>query len=92
MYSQALRYRRIINDDELLKTRLNDLKNYFKLSNYPNNMVNNIIDKVASLPRLLEIINNDTSATAGVINVISTFGRDEFLCKIADLGIKNINL
>ena len=84
VYSQALRYRRIINDDELLKTRLMDLKNYFKLSNYPNNMVDNIIDKVANLPRLLEIINTDTSSTDRVINVISTFGRDDVLCKIAE--------
>ena len=90
VYSQALRYRRIINDNELLKTRLKDLKNNFKLSNYPNNMVDNTIDKVANLPRLLEIINNDTSSPDGVINVISTFGRDDFLCKIAESVSKTL--
>ena len=38
-------------------------------------MVNNIINKVTNSPRLLDKTNAD-------VNVISTFGRDDMLCKI----------
>ena len=34
VYSQALRFRRIINNDEVLDMRLNDLYKYFRLSDY----------------------------------------------------------
>ena len=84
VYSQAIRYRRIISDDELLKNRLKELKGHFILSNYPNNMVNNIFDKVTRLPRILENTRNNDSQTEKVIKVISTFGRDNSLCEIAD--------
>ena len=52
VYLQVLRYRRIIKDNQLLKTKLDKLKKYFLLSNYPKNMANNIINKVTNLPRL----------------------------------------
>ena len=88
IYSQALRYRRIINDDQLLKQRLDELKQYFIMSNYPISMTNNIINKVASLPRLLEEKTKNNQKSEKVIKVISTHGRDELLCNISKLASK----
>ena len=84
VYSQALRYRRIINNNRVLKIRLDELKKNFILSNYPESMVNNIIDKVANLPRVLEKTVNDDSSNDKIVNVISTYGRDNYLCEISD--------
>ena len=82
VYSQAIRYRRIINDDNLLKTRLNELKFFFRLSNYPRKMINNIIDKVVNLPRVLDTHKPITPSGEKVVSVISTHGRDDILCNI----------
>ena len=43
VYSQALRLRRIINDDDRLKTKLEELGNDFIKCKYPERMVENII-------------------------------------------------
>ena len=58
VYSQAIRYRRIISDHETLKYRLNELKTYFLNCNYPNNMVSGVISDVLQKERCLEF--NDT--------------------------------
>lgn len=47
-------------------------------------MVNNIINKVVNLPRLLEKTNRNNPSGEKIVNVISTFGRDDILCKITD--------
>ena len=44
-------------------------------------MVNNIMNKVTNLPRLLDKTNAEDSSGEKVVNVISTFGRDDMLCK-----------
>ena len=46
VYSQALRLRRIINDDERLKLRLNELGEDLMKCKYPPKMINNIMQKV----------------------------------------------
>ena len=84
VYSQGLRYRRIINDNQILNVRLHELKNNFIQSNYPANMVNNILSKVETLPRILEKSVQDDSSNGKVVNVISTYGRDSLLCKMSD--------
>ena len=54
VYSQMLRYRRIINDDNKLKTRLDELSENFILSGYPKKMVNNIKTDVCRRTRSLD--------------------------------------
>ena len=51
VYSQALRYRRIVNDDELLDVRLKELQMYFERSSYPSDMVTDVIKDVRAKPR-----------------------------------------
>ena len=46
VFSQCLRLRRIINCDERLKLRLQELKDCFKKCNYPETMINNIVKRV----------------------------------------------
>ena len=54
IYSQALRYRRIINNDIILKNRLDELKVFFIKSGYPDSLVSSILDDVLCKPRSLE--------------------------------------
>ena len=51
IYTQALRLRRIINNQERLLTKMNELKMDFKKAKYPANMITNITNKVISFPR-----------------------------------------
>ena len=53
VYSQALRYRRIVNDDELLDLRLSELQGYFERSSYPPDLVKEVINEVRIKPRIL---------------------------------------
>ena len=55
VYSQALRLRRIINDQERLKNQLEDLKCCFIGCNYPRKMVNNICQKVLNRERVIPL-------------------------------------
>jgi hypothetical protein len=50
-YSQALRYRRIITDDNILKTSLDNLSHKFINRNYPKNLVQHNINKVYQINR-----------------------------------------
>ena len=92
VYSQSLRLRRIINNDTRLRGRLEELKEAFLNSNYPANMVNNIIAKVASLSRVLKDRNNRSNAATisptPVINrtarIITTYGSDADLVKVVE--------
>ena len=54
VYSQALRYRRIINDSDTLKLRFDELKDAFKKSGYPEKLLNGAFDDVVKRPRTLE--------------------------------------
>lgn len=50
-YSQALRYRRIIDDDEILEKELKTLKQFFELRRYPSKLVENEIAKIQNIDR-----------------------------------------
>ena len=50
-YSQCFRLRRIINSNSRLQNRIAELKLAFLDSNYPQNMVNNISNKVLKMAR-----------------------------------------
>ena len=53
VYSQGLRYRRIINDDSKLTERMTELATYFTNSQYPITLVKPILDKLTGLERNL---------------------------------------
>lgn len=53
VYSQGLRLRRIVSDDEKLKLRLDELADAFTISGYNKGLVRRILSKVASKPRVL---------------------------------------
>ena len=53
VYSQALRYRRLINDDEILSGRLEELICFFVDSSYPKRMVEEIVQEVKQKSREL---------------------------------------
>ena len=53
IYSQALRYRRIINNEDIFNNRLKELYKYLRISDFPHKMITNIFDKVKNTPRNL---------------------------------------
>ena len=67
VYSQALRYRRIINDDVLLQKRLDELSGCFLRSGYPKGMVAGIMKDVSKRPRKLEYKTKDSGAPFPVV-------------------------
>ena len=73
VYSQALRYRRIINSDATLRERLDDLTLCFINSGYPNNMIRGIMDDVAKRKITLDYRKKDAGAPFPVVWV-QTFG------------------
>ena len=76
--SQALRLRRIINDSTRLEKRLDDLKADFRKCGYPERMLNNIMQKVKKMERVLEPVKR-TEEKEDKVMVVSTFGRDQKL-------------
>lgn len=50
-YSQALRYKRIIDDNETLNIELNTLRNYFLARGYPHDLLDSEISKVHKIDR-----------------------------------------
>ena len=54
VHGQGLRYRRIINDDDILKRRLSELSSYFRNCGYPDDLIKPIFDKIANMERCLE--------------------------------------
>ena len=50
-YSQALRYRRIISEDTILYTELENLKSKFLTRQYPKELIDSQIDKVLTIDR-----------------------------------------
>ncbi|KAL5251597.1 hypothetical protein ACHWQZ_G017089 [Mnemiopsis leidyi] len=92
IYSQCLRLRRIINDDQRLSNRIDELKEYFYNSNYPKKMVENISSKVKTFERRLPACKNTSNSSIllpaspdhKTIRVVSTFGSDEALIEVVD--------
>ena len=73
VFSQALRYRRIVNDDVLLDERLSELQSFFEQSSYPPEMVQDVIRDVKSRPRVLEYREKDQDSPS-FTPWIMTFG------------------
>jgi len=76
-YSQALRYKRIISDDKLLLTELNNLKEKFTNRQYPIDLVNSQIDKVLNVNREDTLIYKTTQEKQEAFNNFT--GGDAFL-------------
>jgi GIY-YIG catalytic domain len=62
-YAQALRYRRIIEDDEILKLELEKLRQNFLIRKYPETIVETAIDRASNLDRLSVIKYNVKKVT-----------------------------
>ena len=77
--SQALRLRRIINNDERLAERLDELEQDFTKCGYPQKMLKNILDKVKKSERSLKTKEKCEDDDDDAVMVISTFGRDRNL-------------
>ena len=54
VHTQGLRYRRVINNNDILRHRLNELKTFFIMSGYPERMVSSILDDIQGKPRSLQ--------------------------------------
>ena len=91
VYSQGLRLRRIINNDEVLHVRLDELKVDFMASKYPVKLIENIFKKVRDLPRTLEKRVRTEELRRNVI-LTSTYGRDTELKTIVDEKCKPYNI
>ena len=73
VFSQGIRYRRIINDQQRLEFRLEELKSYFVKSSYPPVMVEEILNHILELPRNLEY-NKSTDEKDTMTPWIVSFG------------------
>ena len=82
VYSQGIRIRRIVNDNYKLSQHLDELKTSFFKAKYPKTMVNNILNKVKTLPRILQRGPPKTDNNDNKIRVVSTFGADEPLTEV----------
>ena len=82
VYSQCLRLRRIINNQDRLIGRLNELCSAFEKSGYPKSMLQNISTKVQNMQRQIErpmpVVDDDDSKP---ILVVSCYGTDDKLIK-----------
>ena len=76
VFSQSLRLRRIINSDERLKNRLDELAESFKTAGYPSKMVTGICRKVQSSARDISVKQPEEKLDDGQIIVVSTHGAD----------------
>ena len=72
-YSQGIRYRRIISDNDVFEQRLIDLSHYFIDCNYPPKMVNEILRDVQKLERNIDY-NTKTNDTAIDVPWVTTYG------------------
>ena len=91
MYSQCLRLRRIINCDQRLCERIDELKEYCFNSNYPKKIVDKIANKGKGMERILRKTANTSNSSMLVpesparnptIRVISTYGSDGDLVSV----------
>ena len=81
VYSQGIRLRRIINDQERLSERLSEMKADLVKCNYPKKMIDKIFDKVKAMERTLKKKPKKVDADDDSILVVTTYGRDEKLIK-----------
>ena len=79
VYSACFRLRRIINNQDRLKIRLDELRNCFKNAGYPDSLIDPSIRKALSSERSLERKSQkpvEDPHTTPSIRVVSTFGSD----------------
>ena len=74
VYSQCLHLRRIINDQDRLKSRLIELCSAFEKFGYPKNMLMNISTKVLNMSRQIERIQSTEESNSKPILVVSSYG------------------
>ena len=74
VYSQALRYRRIINNDQLLLFRLKELSTYFYKCGYPKALVDSIIADVSKKPQSIDYVSKPNE-NKFLSTWVSTFGQ-----------------
>ena len=86
VYSQGLHIWCIVGDNYRLANHLDKLKQSFFKANYHQKIVNNILDKVKSMPHILQRkiqpAHNDNNDNR--IRIISTYGCDKVLVDIVD--------
>ena len=78
VYSCCFRLRRIINNQERLETRLQELKACFKNAGYPDSLINDSIRKALGSERSLnrKVKAPENLCATPSIRVVSTFGSD----------------
>ena len=72
--SQALRYRRVINNDETLNCRLEELKETFRNSAYPNELIDELVDPVKKYERSLKYKSSSEKDKSFKVPWVTTFG------------------
>ena len=85
VYSQALRIRRIVNNEERFIKRIDELMSDFEKSGYPKKMLKNIMKKVKMKNRTLDKREKKEKNDGDEkIMAVSTFGRDKKLTNILE--------
>ena len=93
VYSQCLRLRRIINNQERLNNQLEILKECFLNCDYPKKMVDNITSKVKSFDRILKRKEQtNVSTSPDTIRVVSTFNSDRLLVDVTESHSSSLSL
>ena len=93
VYSQCLRLRRIINNQERLNNQLEILKECFLNCNYPKKMVDNITSKFKSFNRILKRKEQtNVSTSPDTIRVVSTFNSDRLLVDVTESHSSSLSL
>ena len=92
VYSQSLRLRRIINSQERLRTRLDDLAASFKKAGYPESMINGITTKVFTSERDISVKQQKVFDNDDKIRVVSTYKADENIVKAVKNSEDNLKL
>ena len=77
VYSQSLRLRRIINSDERLSKRLQELAKSFKEAGYPTKMITEITNKVQNSERNISVRPKKDQKDSEKIIVVSTYAADD---------------
>ena len=73
VFSQAMRYCRVINDKDILDLRLKELKQFFIQSSYPEKLVEEAIGKAREQPRSLDY-NHNQKANTPMTPWVMTYG------------------
>ena len=81
VYSQGIRLRRIINNNERLAIRLEELKADFRKCHYPEKLIDNLFCNVKKMERILTKQPEKVTSEDVSVKVVTTHGRDKKLIK-----------